>query len=167
MSDTITTKEKRFCDYYIKGSAPYAGDAALCYLKIFTPEVSEPNENQLTEANIAAKALLCKEEIKEYLEELVASSADDNESLKRYVTESLKAILRETSSAQYRDRRGTVLSPAPLRSVAVQAAKALMELHPIKAAQSHNLNINGDGDGGITFNVIVPNQQSKDSDLVK
>ena len=111
--------------------------------------------------------LLRKKEIQEYLEELTASDKEDNEALKRYVTESLKAILREASCATYRDRRGTELSPAPLRSVAVQAAKALMELHPIKAAQSHNLNINGEGEGGITFNVIVPNQQNKDSEPVK
>ena len=167
MSDKITTKEKRFCDYYIKGSAPYAGDAAYCYLMIFSPEISTPNDNQLTEASIAALELLRKKEIQEYLEELTASDKEDNEALKRYVTESLKAILREASCATYRDRRGTELSPAPLRSVAVQAAKALMELHPIKAAQSHNLNINGEGEGGITFNVIVPNQQNKDSEPVK
>ena len=58
----------------------------------------------------------------------------------------------------YMDRRGTRLSPAPLRSVAVGASKALMDLYPVKEAQKHELSIGGAGEGGITFNVIVPEQ---------
>ena len=64
--------------------------------------------------------------------------------------------------AQYTDRRGTKLSPAPLRSVAVSATKALMEMYPVKEAQVNKLNIEGAGEGGITFNVIVPEQVKQD-----
>lgn len=63
--------------------------------------------------------------------------------------------MSETSSAEYTDKFGVPLSPAPLRAVAVNAAKALMELYPIKCSQETKLRIDG-GEGGVVFNVIVP-----------
>lgn len=160
--NSITLNEKKFCEYYIKGSAPYAGDATLCYLHVFSPNNHQPSSIDMTEASIKASELLSRPEIQEYADELSASVFKETESVKRYVTESLKSIIREATEAEYRDRNGTVLSPAPLRSVAVNAAKALMEIYPIKATQAHQINVNGgDGNSGITFNLIVPNQQSE------
>ena len=75
-----------------------------------------------------------------------------------FIASNLKKIIEEASSAEYRDRFGTLLSPAPLRSVAVSAAKALMELYPIKERGGNNSNNNGESDTNITFNVIVPGQ---------
>ena len=83
--------------------------------------------------------------------------------MKKFLTENLVHIIEETSTAEYRDRRGTRLSPAPLRSVAVSATKALMEMYPVKEAQVSKLNIEGGGEGGITFNVIVPEQSKPES----
>ena len=161
--NSITPNEKKFCEYYVKGSAPYAGDAALCYLKIFHPEkqkiLDKHNEDDMNEAAISSMELMSRPEIQEYIDALIASSYQKNEAIKMFVTESLKAIIREASVAQYRDRNGTLLSPAPLRSVAVNAAKTLADLYPIKAAQQINLN-GGDGNNGVTFNIIVPKQPS-------
>lgn len=155
----ITNQEKKFCEYYMKGSAPYAGNASLCYLRVFAPETTNPTSEELTLANIKATELFLKEEVKEYIDLLSVTSYKENEAVKRYIAESLKTIINETSTAQYRDRKGTALSPAPLRSVAVSAAKALAELYPIKATQTHQLNI-GDGEAGVTFNLIVPNNSN-------
>lgn len=162
MSDNkITIQEKKFCEYYMKGVAPYAGNAALCYLKAFAPEITNPTTEEIVIASVKATELFVKEEIREYMDILTVATYKENEAIKRYIAESLKAIINETSTAQYRDRRGAKLSPAPLRSVAVSAAKALAELYPVKATQTHQLNI-GDGEAGVTFNLIVPNKTNNE-----
>jgi hypothetical protein len=51
-----------------------------------------------------------------------------------------------------------------MRSVAVNASKALMDMYPIKEAQVSKVNIEGGGEGGITFNVIVPETPAKKED---
>ena len=75
--------------------------------------------------------------------------------VKLQVGETLKAVMAEAATQNYLDRFGAPLSPAPLRAVSVNAAKALMELYPIKHAQESRLRIEG-SDGNIVFNVIVP-----------
>lgn len=75
--------------------------------------------------------------------------------LKLQVAETLKTVMAEAATQSYIDRFGVLLSPAPLRAVSVNAAKALMELYPIKHAQESRLRIEG-SDGNIIFNVIVP-----------
>lgn len=84
--------------------------------------------------------------------------------LKARLTEKLLHIIDETSTAKYTDRRGTELSPAPLRSVAVQASKALMEMYPVKVAQESKVELKGNGDSGIVFNVICP-QSNNDNNV--
>ena len=110
-----------------------------------------------------AKKLLAREDIQKYIEELEAENAKESVYVKKFLAENLKSIIKETSTAEYRDRRGTKLSPAPLRSVAVSASKALMELFPVREAQVSKLNIEGNGENGIVFNVIVPgsNEEKK------
>jgi hypothetical protein len=75
--------------------------------------------------------------------------------LKLQLTDTLKAVMEETATASYEDRFGVALSPAPLRAVAVNAAKALMELYPIKHIHETRLRIEG-GSGSVVFNVVVP-----------
>lgn len=144
----LSEQEILFCELFLNGTAPYAGNAVKCYSEVF--KESGPRSRH------QAKLLLAKDEVKDYLKELEALGAEETEDMKRYLTQNLIKIIDETSTAQYRDRRGTLLSPAPLRSVAVSATKALMEMYPVKQAQTTNLNIEGAGEGGITFNVIVP-----------
>jgi hypothetical protein len=52
-------------------------------------------------------------------------------------------------------KAGVALLPAPLQAVAVNAAKALMELYPVKHIHEMRLRIEGAG-GSVIFNVVVP-----------
>lgn len=149
---TLSQKERDFCELFIFGCDPYTGNARKCYEELF--HVS--SRTSLKDA----QELMAREDVNEYLTQLRIVANYNNADLKARLTEKLLHIIDETSTAQYTDRRGTVLSPAPLRSVAVQAAKALMELHPVKVAQENKLELTGgDGNSGITFNVIVPQGQ--------
>ena len=116
-----------------------------------------------------ARELMTREDVSKYLADLRRIANYENVDLKALLTEKLLHIIDETSTAHYTDRRGTELSPAPLRSVAVQAAKAIMELHPIKVAQESKLELSGgDGsNGGITFNVIVPQEKNNPEEQSK
>ena len=151
----LNEKEKLFCELFMNGTAPYAGNALKCYSEVF--------KDSGINANHRAKALLRKPAIKAYIKELEEQDAEQAVSMKRYLTQNLMRIIDETSSAQFYDRRGTSLSPAPLRSVAVSAAKALMDMYSVKEAQINRLNIEGDGaEGGVTINVIVPDMTPKE-----
>lgn len=147
----LTDEEVLFCELFVNGTAPYAGNAVKCYSEVY--HTDGPRVRHI------AQELLKREDIQTYVKELEEMSIGEADNMKRYLTQNLMKILEETSTAQYRDRRGTLLSPAPLRSVAVSAAKALMDMYAVKEAQTANLNIEGNGEGGITFNVIVPEQK--------
>lgn len=159
MSETKLTKEERsFCELFVNGCAPYAGNAERCYTDVF-----HPAEDALFN-NHKAKLLLQEEHIKEYIQKLEAMSAEQAVDIKRYLTANLKHIIEEASTAEYRDRNGTRLNPAALRGVAVSASKALMEMYPVREAQVNKVDINGggeNGNGGITFNVIVPESKQQ------
>ena len=146
---TLSQQEKDFCELYVFGCDPYTGNARKCYEELF----EESSRTSLK----CARELMSREDVSEYLTQLRTIANYNNADLKARLTEKLLHIIDETSTATYTDRRGTELSPAPLRSVAVQAAKALMELHPVKVAQESKLELTGgEGNAGITFNVIVP-----------
>lgn len=102
--------------------------------------------------------MLARPEIQKYLESLDELPYEEAKYMKTFLRENLVSIIQECSCAEYRDRKGTLQSPAALRSVAVNASKALMELYPVKEAHVSKIDIGGSGEGGITFNVIVPNQ---------
>ncbi|MBR4405182.1 MAG: hypothetical protein IKT30_02285 [Bacteroidaceae bacterium] len=154
MDSKLTENEILFCELYVNGSAPYAGNAAKCYSEVFKCDSKHTKH--------LAKQLLMREDIQAFLKELDEMTYEEAKFMKKFLTENLIHIIEETSVAEYRDRRGTKLSPAPLRSVAVSATKALMEMYPVKEAQVNKLNIEGAGEGGITFNVIVPEQPKSD-----
>jgi hypothetical protein len=83
--------------------------------------------------------------------------------LKLQLTETLKAVMEETATAKFEDRFGVSLSPAPLRAVAVNAAKALMELYPVKHVHETRLRIEGAG-GNVIFNVVVPETKTENEE---
>ncbi len=141
---------RKFCELYVNGVAPYGGNAVRCYSAIFNDTSLEAGNN--------AQMMLESPEAKMYIAELEERAIENSANVKRYLTRSLKGIIDECSTAEYRDRRGTLLSPAALRSVAVSAAKALMELYPVRESQATKFNIEGNGENSITFNVIVPNK---------
>ena len=152
---TLTQQELYYCELYVHGDAPFAGNASKCYKEAF-------GEPDCKTTHMKAMRIMHDPAIKAKIKELEELSADDHESMKKFLTENHKHIVEECTTDTFRDRRGTVLSPAPLRSVAVSASKALMDLYPVKEAQKHELNIGGAGEGGITFNVIMP-EQTKDT----
>lgn len=147
-TNTLSKEEKKFCELFVHGCSPYAGNMVACYEKAF----NKSNMNCKHEII----QLLNRTDIKEYINEIEEEDFEEAKFLRKRLSENLLSIMEETSTAVYRDKRGNELSPAPLRSVAVQAAKALMEIHPIKEAQINKLSIEGNGEGGVVFNVIIP-----------
>lgn len=151
----LTEQDKLFCELFVNGIAPYAGNAAKCYSEVFKDDGLNVNHR--------AKQFMKQSHIKRYIKELEGDCDEVAVCIKRYLTQNLMKILDETSNAQFYDRKGQALSPAPLRSVAVNAAKALMDMYPVKEAQVSKLNFEGaNGDVGVTFNVIVPDNKPID-----
>ena len=148
-NNKLTQEEILFCELYATGDAPFAGNASRCYIEAF------PDTNP-AKARALSLQLLSRADIKECVSDLEILALEDAKSMKSFLSANLKAIVEECSTSSYRDKRGTALSPAPLRSVAVSAAKALMEIHPVKEATVNKLSIDGGGESGITFNIIMP-----------
>lgn len=145
----LTEDEATFCELYVNGSIEYVGNAAKCYSAVF--QVQDPRRTRQL-----GRMLLIEPRIAKYVSELEKLAVEESKGMKRYLTENLISIIGETSTAQYYDRNGTSLSPAPLRSVAVGAMKLLADMYPVKEAQISKLNIEGGDGASITFNVIVP-----------
>lgn len=148
MTNQLTEEDKLFCELFVNGTAPFGGNAVKCYKEVF-------HQDDATTGN-AAKQYIKQQHIQDYITELDEQSSFETSAMKRYITQNLVKIVDECSTSQFFDRRGTALSTAPLRSVAVNAAKALMDMYPVKEATVNKLDISSEGEGGITFNVIVP-----------
>lgn len=105
----------------------------------------------------SANYLMNKPHVLAHIKALLSSERFEMETMavKLQVTETLKAIMDETATSDYTDRFGVPLSPAPLRAVSVNAAKALMDIFPIRHKEENRLRIEG-SDGNVIFNVIVP-----------
>lgn len=155
----LTEKEDEFCTLYVYGGSEFAGQAVKCYEEVY---------GEHKNSSVKCRQLLSEVHVVTRVKELMTTlqSEIETSAVKLQISETLKAVMEETSSAQYSDKFGISLSPAPLRAVSVNAAKALMELYPIKNAQEAKLKIDGNGKG-IVFNVIVPertNDEAKDQD---
>ena len=146
----LTEQEQLFCDLFANGEAPFGGNAARCYQEVFN-DTSNLAKNR-------ASRLLARPHIQEYLKSLDELTYEEAKYMKIFLRENLTSIIQECTHAEFRDRKGTLLSPAALRSVAVNATKALMDLYPVKEAQISKINIDGGEGGGITFNVIMPDK---------
>lgn len=151
----LTDQEILFCDLFAHGEAPFGGNAARCYQEVF-------NDTSKRTKSRAAR-LLARPEIQEYLKSLDELTYEEAKYMKTFLRENLISIIEVCSTAELRDRKGVIQSPAAMRSIAVNAVKALMELYPVKAAQENKLKIEGSGEGGITFNVIMPEQPKQES----
>jgi hypothetical protein len=152
-----TEAEEKFCELYVYGGCEYAGQARKCYEAVFGAEGKN--------TYLLSRRFLAKPHILAKVKELAAVIQSETETLavKLQLTETLKAVMEETATAQFEDKFGVFLSPAPLRAVSVNAAKALMELYPVKHAQEAKLRIEG-ADGRVIFNVVVPETKTKDED---
>lgn len=147
-ANNLTDQEILFCELYVTGDVPFTGNAVRCYQEVFNDSTNK--------ARYRALKLLHRDDIKKYIEELGKLSEEDAKSVKAFLTANLKHIIEECSSADFVDRRGNPLSPAAMRSVAVSASKTLMEMYPVKEAQTTKVSIDNKGESGVTFNVIIP-----------
>lgn len=149
----LTEAQERFCQLYVCGGMQYAGQADKCYKEVFGQERDKEGA--------AVRSLTRNPSVVARIRELGAEMMSDTENiaLKMQISQTLRAILRETSSGVYRDRFGNPLSPASLRAVAVNAAKALMEMYPVKNGGDAKFKIEGN-DNKIVFNVIVPRMEN-------
>lgn len=147
--NNISGDERDFCNLLVFGVEPFGGDPVRCYVEVFQDDSPFVLKN--------ARELMERPGVKEYLEELRTKAQYTPEEIKSRLTNKLLAIMDECSHGTYYDRKGVEQSPAALRAVTVNAAKVLMELYPVKAATESKLTVGADGEnGGITFNVIVP-----------
>ncbi|MDC1812101.1 hypothetical protein POZ03_16705 [Bacteroides uniformis] len=147
----LTDEEELFCQLYINGGVEYAGQHVKCYKYAFQIEeqnVSIPSRQLLSKPSITTRIKILSDKLQ---------SETETVATKLQISETLKAVMEETATSSYTDKFGVKLSPAPLRSVSVNAAKALMDIYPIKHTQSSKLKI--EGEGGVTFNVIVPSPE--------
>lgn len=146
----LTEQEIQFCDLYVNGGLDYAGKYKECYVRVF-------GDKKTHYPYMSAYTLVRKPNVAKYIKELMAQDQFEMETaaVKLQVSETLKSVMQETATTDYEDRFGVKLSPAPLRAVSVNAAKALMEIYPIRHKEDNRLRIEG-SDGNVIFNVIVP-----------
>lgn len=154
-SRPLTETQERFCQLYVCGGVRYAGQLDKCYKEVFGADRS---------SETAARKLTRNPAVMSRIRELGAEMISETESIaiKMQISQTLRTILKETSTDIYRDRYGNPLSPAPMRAVAVNAAKALMEMYPVKNGGDAKFKIEGN-DNNIVFNVIVPRIENPDA----
>jgi hypothetical protein len=155
---SLTSEQEQFCQLYVCGGVKFAGQLSKCFKEVFGEDYRD--------VSLDARRLVREPLVMARIRELSAAMTSEVESIavKMQITETLRSIMEETASDNFTDRFGSRLSPAPLRAVAVNAAKALMELYPIKHVHETKLKIEG-SEGGVVFNVIVPaNKNDDDAD---
>lgn len=147
--EALSTQQEQFCELYVCGGMKFAGQLVKCYKEVFGEDYKD--------VNLVARQFVRQPAIMTRIKELAADMATETENIavKMQISETLRSIMEEASSNNYVDRFGNKLSPAPLRAVAVNAAKALMELYPVKYSHETKLRIEGTNNG-VVFNVIVP-----------
>lgn len=155
--EALTAQQDQFCQLYVCGGLKFAGQLVKCYKEVFGEDYKD--------ANLQARRFVRQPAVMARIKELAADMASETESIavKMQISETLRSIMEEASNNNYVDRFGNKLSPAPLRAVAVNAAKALMELYPVKHSHETKLRIEGTNNG-VVFNVIVPGNQTQDGE---
>lgn len=161
---TLSETEKKFCLIYTNGPAPYVGNEVRCYQLVFNDSTHEPIGEQEIEVSLQAHEFMNREDVKDYIDKLSALSIVNAASLRPRLTQTLLKIMDECSTAKYQDKWGVELSPAALRSVAVNAADKLTTMYGIKEDIAHKISLEGSDGEGITFNLVVPQPAPKPED---
>lgn len=162
----LTDLEEKFCLIYANGPSPYNGNAKRTYDLVFknvkrpymAGEYYELVEDDVDEA-ILARQLVMRDDIKARIEQIQNESIINAATLRPRLTETLLKIADECSTLVCEDKFGMKVSPAALRSVAVNAISKLTDMYGIKEDIAHKVMLEGADGDGITFNLIVP--QSK------
>ena len=146
--------EIRFCELYARGEAPYAGNPTKCYKEAFNTD--DPT------CGMKAYMLLARSDVQKHLTDIMSVEFDETAYIKEFVKTNMMSIIEEMAHNSFTDRNGKAISPAPSRSVAVSAAKVLMDLYKIREPNANELNISNKDGGNIIFNVIVPESKKKE-----
>lgn len=162
LSYKLTEEEQNFCLLFVDGCDPYAGNAPFCYHKTLGKNLND--DDPLLEYK--ARKLMARPEVKAFIEQLKEEVYDHKSAIKSRIENKLIKIMDECAEGEYVNRYGIRLSPAPLRSVALHAAKELGDLnglHKLAKIEEESENENN-GIQGITFNVIVPEENVKNAE---
>lgn len=145
----LTEKEELFCQLFCNGGKKFAGNQVETYKQVF----GDRDSNRLL---IESNKLLASPAVTSRIKDIMTSKLENESYAKIRVLETLYAIMDETREAKYKDKWGVSLSPAPLRAVSVNAAKAIADICGFKTGSEAGVTINGENN--VTFNVIVPNK---------
>lgn len=168
----LSPEEEKFCLIFTCGPSPYNGNASRTYELVFHKRtgIEDPNENNRIIADIdntlAARELMQREDIKTRIDQLKTENMVNASTLTPRLTAALLRIMDECSTLTVVDRWDRKVSPAALRSVAVNAAGKLMDMYGIKEDIAHKVVLEGNGKEGITFNLIMP-ESSKENDMTE
>lgn len=168
----LTNLEEKFCLVYACGPSPYNGNAKKTYALVFKgstgllfdPTKAESKMKEEVDTALAVRELMLRDEIKDRIDQLQSESLVNATTLRPRLTETLLKIADECSTLQCSDKFGTPLSPAALRSVAVNAISKLTDMYGIKEDIAHKVMLEGADGDGITFNLIMP-EQNKENEL--
>ncbi len=145
----LTDKEELFCQLFCNGGKKFTGNQVEAYRHVFG---DRENDRLMIESN----KLLASPVVTSRIKDIMADKLENDSYAKMRVLETLFAIMDETREAKYKDKWGISLSPAPLRAVSVNAAKAIADICGFKAGNETGVTINGENN--VTFNVIVPSK---------
>lgn len=161
----LTDDEANFCLLYVNAPAPLAGNATECYVKVFGLDGGDDVLSK-SKASHYARQLLGKEAVRKRIEDLEKQNLYDNATLKTRITTTMLKIMDECADGEYKDRFGTKLSPAALRSVSVSAAKVISDVNGVKEDTIQKIQIGSESGEGITFNLIVPDKNKGTEEAV-
>lgn len=158
----LTDLEEKFCLVFTCGPSPYNGNAKKTYDLVFngsTGMLTDPLENTAkkdVEVALAARQLMMRDDIRDRIDKLQSESVVNATTLRPRLTETLLKIADECSTLLCADKFGTPLSPAALRSVAVNAISKLTDMYGIKEDIAHKVMLEGTNGDGIVFNLVMP-----------
>lgn len=170
----LTDLEEKFCMVYACGPSPFNGNAKKTYALVFKGETgmltgvpADAGDNVVSseiDTALCAHQLMARDEIRNRIDEIQSQSIVNASTLRPRLTETLLKIADECSTMRCRDRFGIELSPAALRSVAVNAIGKLTDMYGIKEDIAHKVTLENAGGDGITFNLVMP-EPSKENQV--
>lgn len=168
----LTDLEEKFCLVYACGPSPYNNNARKTYDLVFNgntgvyydPDLADANTKKEVDISLSVRKLMLRDDIKDRIDEIQSETLVNATTLRPRLTETLLKIADECSTMMMTDKFGTPLSPAALRSVAVNAISKLTDMYGIKEDIAHKVMLEGKDGDGITFNLIMP-ESSKDNEM--
>lgn len=172
----LTDLEEKFCLVYACGPSPYNGNARKTFDLVFngnTGLLFDPSKKGIdrytqneVSLSIAVRDFMLRDDIKDRIDQLKSENLVNATTLRPRLTETLLKIIDECSTLHVVDRWGNTMSPAALRSVAVNAIGKLTDIYGIKEDIAHKVMLEGADGDGITFNLIMPDT-CKDNSVEK